>query len=44
MLNNIQFLIIDMDGVLWRENSPIGDLPAIFARLRERGLKFIFDE
>ncbi len=42
MLNNIQSLIIDMDGVLWRENAPIGDLPAIFARLRERGLKFIF--
>ena len=42
MLNNIKSLIIDMDGVLWRENMPIGDLPAIFARLRERGLKFVF--
>ena len=42
MLNNIQSLIIDMDGVLWRENAPIGDLPKIFAHIRERGLKFVF--
>jgi 4-nitrophenyl phosphatase len=42
MLNNIQSLIIDMDGVLWRENAPIGDLPKIFSRIRERGLKFVF--
>jgi 4-nitrophenyl phosphatase len=38
-LANIKALILDMDGVLWRENTPIGDLPAIFARIRERGLK-----
>ena len=38
-LSNIKALILDMDGVLWRENTPIGDLPAIFARIRERGLK-----
>lgn len=31
-----------MDGVLWRDDVPIGDLPAIFLRIRERGLKFIF--
>jgi HAD superfamily hydrolase (TIGR01457 family) len=42
MLNNIQSLIIDMDGVLWRENTSIGNLPAIFQRIRERGLKFVF--
>ena len=42
MLNNIQSLIIDMDGVLWRDETPIGDLPAIFARIRERGLNFVF--
>lgn len=36
---NIKALILDMDGVLWRDNMPIGDLPAIFARLQERGLK-----
>ena len=38
-LSNIKALILDMDGVLWRENAPIGDLPAIFNRIHERGLK-----
>jgi 4-nitrophenyl phosphatase len=36
---NIKALILDMDGVLWKDNTPIGDLPAIFTRIRERGLK-----
>ncbi len=31
-----------MDGVLWKSDAPIGDLPAIFKRIRERGLKFVF--
>jgi 4-nitrophenyl phosphatase len=39
MTSNSKALILDMDGVLWRDNTPIGDLPAIFARIRERGLK-----
>ena len=38
-LNNIKALILDMDGVLWRSNEPIGHLPTIFARIAERGLK-----
>jgi 4-nitrophenyl phosphatase len=38
-LSNIKALILDMDGVLWKDDTPIGDLPAIFARLCERGLK-----
>ena len=38
-LTNIKALILDMDGVLWRDSVPIGDLPAIFARIRERRLK-----
>lgn len=43
MLNSqIKALIIDMDGVLWRGDAPIGDLPATFDRIRERGLKFVF--
>ncbi len=42
MLTNIKSLIIDMDGVLWRDDTPIGDLPKIFARIRARGLKFVF--
>jgi len=31
-----------MDGVLWKADTPIGDLPAIFSRIRERGLKVAF--
>jgi len=42
MLTNIKSLIIDMDGVLWRDSSPIGNLSAIFQRIRERGIKFVF--
>jgi 4-nitrophenyl phosphatase len=38
----IKSLIIDMDGVVWRSDAPIGDLPAIFNRIRARGLKFVF--
>lgn len=37
--NNIKALILDMDGVLWREDTPIGDLPDIFKCIRARGLK-----
>ncbi len=39
---NIKSLILDMDGVLWKGDAPIGDLPAIFERIRERGLKVAF--
>ena len=39
---HIKSLIIDMDGVIWRSDAPIGDLAAIFNRVRERGLKFVF--
>ena len=28
-----------MDGVLWKDDTPIGDLPAIFGRIESRGLK-----
>jgi len=33
-------VILDMDGVLWRDNSPIGNLPAVFGRIAAMGLKF----
>jgi 4-nitrophenyl phosphatase len=39
---NIKALILDMDGVVWRGDTPIGDLVATFQRIRERGLKFVF--
>jgi 4-nitrophenyl phosphatase len=40
-INNIAGLILDMDGVLWRDSEPIGDLPSIFDTIRSMGLKFI---
>ena len=40
--SQIKALILDMDGVIWKADAPIGDLPAIFSRIRERGLKFVF--
>ena len=40
--SNIKALILDMDGVVWKGDSAIGDLAAIFNRIRERGLKFVF--
>jgi 4-nitrophenyl phosphatase len=38
-LSSIKALILDMDGVLWRGDEPIGDLPASFAEMERRGLK-----
>lgn len=38
----IKALIIDMDGVIWKSDAPIGDLAATFQRIRARGLKFVF--
>lgn len=35
-------LILDMDGVLWRDNEPIGNLPEIFATINRLNLKYIF--
>lgn len=39
---HIKALILDMDGVLWKSDAPIGDLPEIFARIKSRGLKYAF--
>lgn len=40
--SSIKSLILDMDGVLWRGDTPIGNLPRIFRQIRTRGLKFAF--
>jgi len=40
--SNIKALILDMDGVVWKGDAPIGNLSATFNRIRERGLKFVF--
>lgn len=37
----IHGLILDMDGVIWRGVQPIGDLPAIFARILDSGTRVI---
>jgi 4-nitrophenyl phosphatase len=42
IFSHIKSLIIDMDGVIWRSDAVIGDLAAIFNRIRARGLKFVF--
>lgn len=39
---HIKSLIIDMDGVIWKADTPIGDLAATFNRIRERGIRFVF--
>lgn len=41
-LPNIKGLIIDMDGVLWHDSQPIGDLPVIFNTLKEMNYAYIF--
>lgn len=39
---NIKSLILDMDGVLWRGDEPIGDLSSIFNRINDLGLGIAF--
>lgn len=41
MLEHLSALILDMDGVLWRDKEPIGNLPAIFARFHDLDLKVV---
>jgi 4-nitrophenyl phosphatase len=38
---NIRTLMLDMDGVLWKDAQPIGNLPAIFSRIKELGLNAV---
>jgi len=38
----IRGLILDMDGVLWKDDQPIGILPEIFNRISHLGLKVMF--
>jgi len=38
---NIKGLILDMDGVVWKDATPIGDLSVIFNKIRAKGLKFV---
>jgi 4-nitrophenyl phosphatase len=38
---SLQGLILDMDGVLWRDDAPIGNLPRIFERIAARGIRVV---
>lgn len=40
-LTNIKGLILDMDGVLWREKSPVVDLPLTFHTIHQKHLKVV---
>jgi 4-nitrophenyl phosphatase len=40
--SSIDSLILDMDGVLWRSNQPIGDLESIFKKVADIGWKVVF--
>jgi 4-nitrophenyl phosphatase len=39
---HIRSFVLDMDGVLWKADAPIGDLPATFERMQERGIRVAF--
>jgi 4-nitrophenyl phosphatase len=39
--SNIKGLILDMDGVLWRSTTPIGNLAWIFETIEELGLRVV---
>lgn len=41
LLRPIRAVIADMDGVLWRGNTPLPGLHAFFAWLQERGLSYM---
>jgi len=41
MAQSIRKLILDMDGVLWRGETPLGDLPRFFATLGDLGLGYM---
>lgn len=40
-LSKLCAIILDMDGVLWRDSTPLGDLPAIFKSLNDLGYRVI---
>ena len=41
LIPGLKALILDMDGVIWRGDQPLGDLPMIFAEINRRGYRTI---
>jgi 4-nitrophenyl phosphatase len=39
---SIRGLVLDMDGVIWKDIEPIGNLPEIFDTIKKRDIKFVF--
>jgi 4-nitrophenyl phosphatase len=37
----IRGLILDLDGVLWKDETPIVDAPQVFEKIRSSGMRFI---
>jgi 4-nitrophenyl phosphatase len=42
MPQKLRALLLDMDGVVWRDNEPIGDLPSILNKIADKGLEVAF--
>lgn len=40
--NAIKALILDMDGVIWRDKHPIGDLQKTFKKIETREITYVF--
>lgn len=40
-LKEIEALILDMDGVIWKDDQPIGDLPKMFEKITQLDLRVI---
>jgi 4-nitrophenyl phosphatase len=41
-MTTLKALLLDMDGVVWRDNEAIGDLPDIFRQIEAKGLQTAF--
>ncbi len=39
LICHLRGIILDMDGVLWRDSRPIGNLPSLFEKIRSAGIK-----
>jgi len=39
--STIKALILDMDGVLWKDSQPIGNLPSLFKKIKSLGLQVV---